>query len=86
MKTFDSPIFLTLVKYGQKLDILCDLGSTVTLPIIFCGIRVKGKYVWCQFVLDGRRGFTDYSTVVPLDGWMSGFRASGRVKGLAAVE
>uniref|UniRef100_A0A251VRG7 Uncharacterized protein n=1 Tax=Helianthus annuus TaxID=4232 RepID=A0A251VRG7_HELAN len=48
--------------------------------------QVKGKYGWRRFVLDGRRGFTDYSTVVPSSGWRSGFRASGRAKGLAAVE
>ncbi|MFS7915469.1 hypothetical protein Hanom_Chr02g00165691 [Helianthus anomalus] len=30
--------------------------------------------------------FTDYSTAVPSGGWRSGFRASGRAKGLAAVE
>ncbi|MFS7963029.1 hypothetical protein Hanom_Chr08g00733371 [Helianthus anomalus] len=36
--------------------------------------------------LDGRRDFTDYSTVVPSGRWRSGFRASGRAKGLATVE
>ncbi|MFS7979623.1 hypothetical protein Hanom_Chr10g00929881 [Helianthus anomalus] len=64
----------------------CDPGSTSTLLIIFCDIRVKGRYVWRRFVLDRRRGFTDYSTVVPSDGWRSGFRASVRAKGLTAVE
>ncbi|KAF5822984.1 hypothetical protein HanXRQr2_Chr01g0033321 [Helianthus annuus] len=62
------------------------MSSTLTLSIIFYGIQVKGKYGWRRFVLDGRRGFTDYSTVVPSSGWRSGFRASGRAKGLAAVE
>ncbi|MFS7910437.1 hypothetical protein Hanom_Chr02g00106351 [Helianthus anomalus] len=47
---------------------------------------VKTQFVFIIFVLDGRRGFTDYSIVVSLDGWRSGFRASGRAKGLAAVE
>ncbi|KAF5822430.1 hypothetical protein HanXRQr2_Chr01g0026401 [Helianthus annuus] len=61
-------------------------GSTPTLPIIFCGIQVKGEYGWRRFVLDGRRGFTDYSTVMPSGGWMSGFRAYGRAKRLATVE
>ncbi|MFS8031855.1 hypothetical protein Hanom_Chr17g01550831 [Helianthus anomalus] len=65
---------------------LLDSGSTITLPIIFCGIGVKGEYGWRRFVLDRRRSFTDYSTVVHSGGWRSGFRASGRTKGLAAVE
>ncbi|MFS7923681.1 hypothetical protein Hanom_Chr03g00263631 [Helianthus anomalus] len=70
----------------EKLGVPCDPGPTQTLPIIFFGIQVKGEYGWRPFVLDGRRGFTDYSIVVSLDGWRSGFRASGRAKGLAAVE
>ncbi|MFS7967702.1 hypothetical protein Hanom_Chr09g00788831 [Helianthus anomalus] len=37
----------------------CDPGSTPTLPIIFCGIEVKDEYGWRQFILDGRRDFTD---------------------------
>ncbi|MFS7954955.1 hypothetical protein Hanom_Chr07g00636761 [Helianthus anomalus] len=63
-----------------------DPSSTPTLPIIFCGIQVKGEYGWCRFVFDGRRGFIDYSTVVSSGRWTSGFRASGRAKGLVAVE
>ncbi|KAJ0601498.1 hypothetical protein HanRHA438_Chr00c01g0842611 [Helianthus annuus] len=47
---------------------------------------VKDVYGWRRFVLDGRRGFTDYSSVVPSGGWRSGFRASERAKGLAVVE
>ncbi|MFS7925594.1 hypothetical protein Hanom_Chr04g00286891 [Helianthus anomalus] len=47
---------------------------------------LKGEYGWRRSILDGRRGFTDYSTVVPSGGWMSGFRPSGRTKGLTAVE
>ncbi|MFS8030428.1 hypothetical protein Hanom_Chr17g01533891 [Helianthus anomalus] len=71
---------------GERLGVPCDSGSTLTLSIIFCVIRVNGEYGWRRFVLDGRRGFTDYSTVMPSDRWRSGFRASGRAKGLAAVE
>ncbi|MFS8026561.1 hypothetical protein Hanom_Chr16g01488151 [Helianthus anomalus] len=71
---------------GEILGVPCDPGSTPTLPIIFYRIQVKGEYGWRQFVLDGRRGFTDYSIVMPPGGWMSGFRASGRAKGLAAVK
>ncbi|MFS7961226.1 hypothetical protein Hanom_Chr08g00712481 [Helianthus anomalus] len=52
----------------EKLIVPCDSGSTSTLPIIFCGIQVKGEYGWRRFVLDGRQGFTDHSTVVPSDG------------------
>ncbi|MFS7910938.1 hypothetical protein Hanom_Chr02g00112081 [Helianthus anomalus] len=37
-------------------------------------------------VLNGRRGFTDYSIVVPSSGWRLGFRTSGRAKGLTAAE
>ncbi|KAJ0637566.1 hypothetical protein HanOQP8_Chr17g0675381 [Helianthus annuus] len=83
-------IFVYQVDSGEvvreKLGVPCDPGPTPTLPIIFFGIQVKGEYGWRRFVLDGRRGFTDYSIVVSLDGWRSGFRASGRAKGLAAVE
>ncbi|MFS7986893.1 hypothetical protein Hanom_Chr11g01015601 [Helianthus anomalus] len=71
---------------GEKLGVSYDPGSTPTLPIIFCGIQAKGEYGWRWFVLDERRGFTDYSTVVPSGEWRSGFRASGRAKGMAAVE
>ncbi|MFS7961484.1 hypothetical protein Hanom_Chr08g00715601 [Helianthus anomalus] len=41
-------------------------------PNIFC------EYGWRRFVFDGRRGFTDYPTVVPSGGWRSCFRVSGR--------
>ncbi|MFS7969043.1 hypothetical protein Hanom_Chr09g00804531 [Helianthus anomalus] len=47
---------------------------------------MKDEYGWRRFVLDGMRGFIDYSTVVPSGGWRSGFRASRRAKGLAAIE
>ncbi|MFS7949323.1 hypothetical protein Hanom_Chr06g00570191 [Helianthus anomalus] len=47
---------------------------------------MKGGYGWRRFVLYGRRGFTDYSIVVTSGGWRSGFRASGRGKGLTMVE
>ncbi|MFS7940623.1 hypothetical protein Hanom_Chr05g00466621 [Helianthus anomalus] len=70
----------------EKLDVLCDSGSTPLHLVIFYGIQVKHEYGWRQFVLDRMRGFTDYSTVVPSGGWRSGFRVSGRAKGLAAVE
>ncbi|MFS7984058.1 hypothetical protein Hanom_Chr11g00982041 [Helianthus anomalus] len=53
---------------GERHGFPCDPGSTPTLPIIFCGIQVKGEYGWRRFILDGRRGFTDYSTVVPSGG------------------
>ncbi|MFS7974193.1 hypothetical protein Hanom_Chr09g00865731 [Helianthus anomalus] len=49
-------------------DVLCDPGSIPTLFVIFCGIQVKREYGWRLFDLDGRGGFTDYSTVVPLGG------------------
>ncbi|MFS7948583.1 hypothetical protein Hanom_Chr06g00561621 [Helianthus anomalus] len=45
---------------GKRLGVPSDPGSTPTLAIIFCGIQVKGEYGWCRFVLDERRGFTDY--------------------------
>ncbi|MFS7998519.1 hypothetical protein Hanom_Chr12g01154821 [Helianthus anomalus] len=70
----------------EKFIVLCDPGSTLNLSIIFCVIQVKAEYAWRRFVLDGRRVFTDYSTVVPLGGWRSGFRASREAKGLAAVK
>ncbi|MFS7950018.1 hypothetical protein Hanom_Chr06g00578451 [Helianthus anomalus] len=53
---------------------------------MFLVTQVKGEYGWRRIALDGRRVFTDYSTVVPSGGCRLGFRASGRVKGLAAVE
>ncbi|MFS7915671.1 hypothetical protein Hanom_Chr02g00168001 [Helianthus anomalus] len=68
------------VVVGKNIGILCDLGSIPTL-IIFCGIQVKSEYGWRRFDLDGRRGFIDYSTVVPPGGWRSGFRASGESQG-----
>ncbi|MFS8003169.1 hypothetical protein Hanom_Chr13g01210731 [Helianthus anomalus] len=71
---------------GERFGVTCDLGSTPTLPIILCGIQVKSEYGWRRFVLDRRRSFIDYSIVVPSCGCMSGFRASGRVKRLVAVE
>ncbi|MFS7914390.1 hypothetical protein Hanom_Chr02g00152791 [Helianthus anomalus] len=49
--------------------------------IILCGIKVKGEYGWRRFVMDGRRGFTNYSTVVPLGEWRSGFRVYERANG-----
>ncbi|MFS8031113.1 hypothetical protein Hanom_Chr17g01541941 [Helianthus anomalus] len=52
----------------KRLDIPCDLGSTLTLPIIFCGIQVKGEDGWRLFVLAGGEVFTDYSTVVSSGG------------------
>ncbi|MFS7932247.1 hypothetical protein Hanom_Chr04g00365601 [Helianthus anomalus] len=48
--------------------------------------NVKVEYGWRRFILDGRRGFTDYSTDVSSGGWRSGFRASRRANGLATVE
>ncbi|MFS7946207.1 hypothetical protein Hanom_Chr06g00533291 [Helianthus anomalus] len=83
------PLLFTLnvkLVVGERLGVPCDPGSTLTLPIIFCGIQVMGEYGWCRFVLDGSRGFTDYSTVVPSGGWRLGLRASVRAKGLAVVE
>ncbi|MFS7978680.1 hypothetical protein Hanom_Chr10g00918321 [Helianthus anomalus] len=47
---------------------------------------VKDKYGWRRFVLDGRRAFTGYFTVMSSGGWRSGFRTSGRAKGLEAVK
>ncbi|MFS7977643.1 hypothetical protein Hanom_Chr10g00906421 [Helianthus anomalus] len=70
----------------KDLVFFCDSSSTHVLPIIFCDIQVIGGYRWRRFILDERRGFTDYSTVVLSGGWRPGFRASGRAKGLAAVE
>ncbi|MFS7933406.1 hypothetical protein Hanom_Chr04g00379421 [Helianthus anomalus] len=84
--SYNFPYHANEVVVGEKFGIPCDSGSTTTLLIIFCDIRVKGEYRWHRFVLDGRRSFTDYSTVVPSSGWKSGFRASGRAKGLATVE
>ncbi|MFS8003361.1 hypothetical protein Hanom_Chr13g01213101 [Helianthus anomalus] len=55
-------------------------------PCYFLWHSGEGEYGWRWFVLDWRRGFTDYSTVVHSGGWMLRFRASGRDKGLAAVE
>ncbi|KAF5791816.1 hypothetical protein HanXRQr2_Chr09g0399121 [Helianthus annuus] len=71
---------------GEKLDVPCDPHSTPTLPIIFYDIQVKGEYRWRRFVLDGRRDFTDYSTVVPSGRWRPGFRTSRMANGLATVE
>ncbi|MFS7923312.1 hypothetical protein Hanom_Chr03g00259251 [Helianthus anomalus] len=71
---------------GEKTGVSCDPGSTFTLLVIFYSMHVKGEYKWCWFVLDGRWGFTDYSTVVSSSGQRSGFRASERVNGLATVE
>ncbi|MFS7923223.1 hypothetical protein Hanom_Chr03g00258151 [Helianthus anomalus] len=51
----------------ERLDVPCDPGSTLTLPISFCGIQVKGEYEWRRFVLYGRQDFTDYSIVVLSD-------------------
>ncbi|KAJ0636225.1 hypothetical protein HanOQP8_Chr17g0659531 [Helianthus annuus] len=45
-----------------------------------------GRIRMALFRLGWETRFTDYSTVVPSDGWRSGFRASGRAKGLALVE
>ncbi|MFS7889151.1 hypothetical protein Hanom_Chr00s000003g01603531 [Helianthus anomalus] len=53
----------------------------LTLLIILCDIQVKSEYGWRRFDLDDRQGFTDYSTAVPSDGWMFGFRASGESQG-----
>ncbi|MFS8008314.1 hypothetical protein Hanom_Chr14g01271251 [Helianthus anomalus] len=53
---------------------------------MLCGIQVMGEYGWCWFILDRMRGFTDFTSAVPSGGWMLGFHASGRAKGLAAVE
>ncbi|MFS8006486.1 hypothetical protein Hanom_Chr14g01249711 [Helianthus anomalus] len=75
-----------VVVVGERLGVTCDPCLTPTLLIILCGIQVKGEYGWRRFVLDGRQGFTDYSTVVPLGRWRLGFCTSGRAKGLAAVE
>ncbi|MFS7964486.1 hypothetical protein Hanom_Chr08g00750931 [Helianthus anomalus] len=69
----------------KRFGFSCNLRSILTFSIIFCGIQVKGEYVWRRFVLDGRRGFPDYSTVVPSDGWRPGFHASVGDKGLTAV-
>ncbi|MFS8024976.1 hypothetical protein Hanom_Chr16g01469601 [Helianthus anomalus] len=67
---------------------LVFLVTQFRLPLtnIFCGIQVKDEYGWRRFVLDGRRGFTDYSTIVPSGGRRSDFRSSGRAKGLVVVE
>ncbi|MFS8025359.1 hypothetical protein Hanom_Chr16g01474011 [Helianthus anomalus] len=53
---------------GEKLSVFCDTGSTPTFLTIFCGIQVKDEYGWRRFVLDGRRHFTDYSTIVSSNG------------------
>ncbi|MFS7902405.1 hypothetical protein Hanom_Chr01g00010911 [Helianthus anomalus] len=68
----------------ERLSVPWDPDSTLTLHIILCGIQVKGEYGWRWFVLDGRRAFTGYSTVMPSNGWRSGFLPSGRAKWLAA--
>ncbi|MFS7901203.1 hypothetical protein Hanom_Chr00s178887g01831341 [Helianthus anomalus] len=87
--TFISIIELAMSTGGvvrEKFGVLYDTGSTLSLLIIFCCIQVNGEYGWRRFVLDGRRGFTDYSTVVFSGGWRSGFHRSRRAKGLAAIE
>ncbi|KAJ0853001.1 hypothetical protein HanRHA438_Chr14g0646151 [Helianthus annuus] len=48
--------------------------------------KKKKSTFGCQFIFDGRRGFTDYSTVMHSGGWRSCFCASRKVKWLAAVE
>ncbi|MFS8017551.1 hypothetical protein Hanom_Chr15g01381741 [Helianthus anomalus] len=52
----------------KKFGVSCDPGSTLTLLIILCDIQVTGEQGWRRFVSDGRRDFTDYSTVVS-PGW-----------------
>ncbi|MFS8017079.1 hypothetical protein Hanom_Chr15g01376041 [Helianthus anomalus] len=37
-----------------------------------------------QFDLDGKRGFTDYTSVVSSGGWRSGFRGSGESQGVGS--
>ncbi|MFS7901751.1 hypothetical protein Hanom_Chr01g00003381 [Helianthus anomalus] len=57
----------------ERLGVSCDTGSTPTLPIIVCGIQVKGKYGWRRFVLDRRQRLP----IIPLlclwagRGWVS---------------
>ncbi|KAJ0602459.1 hypothetical protein HanIR_Chr03g0139961 [Helianthus annuus] len=70
---------------GERLSVPCELGSTPTLLIIFCGIQVMSEY-WAPVHLGWEARFTDYSTVVPSGRWRSGFHVSGRAKGLATVE
>ncbi|MFS7931029.1 hypothetical protein Hanom_Chr04g00351171 [Helianthus anomalus] len=70
----------------ERFGISCDLSSTPTLPITFCGIQVKGEYGWRRFVLDGRRAFTDYSTVIPFGRVEVGFSRIWESRGLMAVE
>ncbi|MFS7921098.1 hypothetical protein Hanom_Chr03g00232711 [Helianthus anomalus] len=53
---------------GKDLVFFCDLGSTLVVPIIFCGIQVTVEYGWRRFVLVGRRVLFDYSNVVPSGG------------------
>ncbi|KAF5758181.1 putative transcription factor BES/BZR family [Helianthus annuus] len=48
--------------------------------------KVKSEYGWHRFDLDGRRVFTDYSTIVSSGGWRSGFHTSGSAKGLATIK
>ncbi|MFS8030024.1 hypothetical protein Hanom_Chr17g01529241 [Helianthus anomalus] len=71
----NSFIGTSAIAVGEKLGVPCDPSSTPIIAIIFCGIQ-EGEYGWRRFVLDRRRGFTDYSTAVPSGGWGSGFRAS----------
>ncbi|MFS7994445.1 hypothetical protein Hanom_Chr12g01106161 [Helianthus anomalus] len=48
-----------VVKYGIPCS---EINKTLY------GIKVKGEHGWCRFLLDGRRGFNDYSIVVPSGG------------------
>ncbi|MFS7990376.1 hypothetical protein Hanom_Chr11g01058181 [Helianthus anomalus] len=45
---------------GEKIGVLCDSGSILTLLFIFCGIQLKSEYRWRQFDLDERRDFANY--------------------------
>ncbi|MFS7931686.1 hypothetical protein Hanom_Chr04g00358861 [Helianthus anomalus] len=65
---------------GKDLMFLVALVRLLLFPVFFCGIQVKGEY-GCRFILDERRDFTDYSTVMNSDRWRLGFRAPGRAKG-----
>ncbi|MFS7999975.1 hypothetical protein Hanom_Chr12g01172941 [Helianthus anomalus] len=63
---------------GERIGFSFDPGSILTL---LCGIQVKSKYGWRWFDLDEKRGFTDYSTIVPSGRWRLGFRASEESQG-----
>ncbi|MFS7942857.1 hypothetical protein Hanom_Chr06g00493391 [Helianthus anomalus] len=67
---------------GEKIGVPFDPGLIFILFIIFCGIQVNSEYGWCRFNSDGRRGFMDYSIVVPSGGWRSGFRACRESQGV----